>query len=116
MPRTCGFSKEKLLEIARNYAPEAVDVNIEEQEDFFVLILKWLHKRESRGIVAYKMRVEKEDEVLLERIREKTEEDLHQHIDEFLKSIINHIAEEPHFQELLEKKYEDTNVIYKVPK
>lgn len=116
MPKTCGFSKEELLQIAKNYAPKAVDINIEEQEDFFILILNWLYKLQSRGIVAYKMTVEKEDEAFLKRTRKKTKQELHHHIDEFLESIINDIAEHPHFQELLEKKYKDTNLIYKVPK
>jgi len=115
LSKTCGFSKEELLQIAKNYAPKAVDVKIEEQEDFFVLILNWLYKLQSHGIVAYKTRVEKEDEALLKKIREKTKEELHQHIDDSLKSIINDIAEEPHFQEVLEKKYKDANLIYKVP-
>jgi hypothetical protein len=116
LPKTCGFSKEQLLQIAKNYAPKVVDISFEEQEDFFVLILNWLDKLQSYGIDAYKIMVEKEDEALLKKIREKTIEELHHHIDEFLKSIINKIAEEPRFHELLEKKYRDTNLIYKVPK
>jgi putative protease len=116
LSKTCGFSKTELLQMAKDYAPKAVEVNIEEHEDFFVLILNWQYQLKSHGIVAYKTTVEKEDATFLEKIREKTKKELHQHISGFLESIINHAAEEPHFQELLEKKYKDTNLIYKVPK
>lgn len=116
LPKTCVFSKEELLQIAKNYAQKAVDIDIEEREDFFVLVLGWFYKLESREVVGYKVRVEKENEVFLKKLREKTKEELHHHIDGFLQSIINDIAKEPHFQKLLKKKYEDTNMIYKVPK
>jgi len=113
---TCGFSKKELLQIARNYAPTTVDVDIEEHDNFFVLVLSWQYKLQSRGIATHKIRVREDNEVLLKKIRERTKEEIGQHIDDFLKSIINSIAKEPHFQELLEKKYEDTNLIYKIPK
>lgn len=113
---TCGFSKEELFQIARDHAPETVDVDIEEHDNFFVLNLSWQYKLQSSGIATHKIKVREDNEPLLKKIRERTKEEIRQHIDDFLKSIINSIAKEPHFQELLGKKYEDTNLIYKIPK
>ena len=41
MKKSAGFTGEQLLELVRNNTPEFIEVDIEEKEEIFVLVLKW---------------------------------------------------------------------------
>lgn len=114
MKKTTGFTKEQMLELARKIAPKFIEVDIEEKEDFFVLVLKWESKLESRSMI-YKYKPI-EDTDFLNKIMYETEKELHEKIQQFGEKEADAIIKSFGLIAKFKEKYQDKNVAYKVKK
>ena len=101
-----------MLQLARKIAPAFVEVDIEEKEDFFVLVLKMGSKLESRSVI-YKYNVV-EDPEFLSKISSETEIELRAKILGFGEQRADGIIQSFGLTDKFKEKYRDKNVIYKV--
>ncbi|RLI74598.1 hypothetical protein DRO97_05675, partial [Archaeoglobales archaeon] len=119
LKKTTGYTKEEMLEIARRYSPSTLEVDIIENDEAFVLNLKYGEKQ--RSAIIYKRRYKsdinpKDEEELLEKIRCDVEEEVKTIILDYGLYLADEIIENFGINELLEDRYKDKNIIYKVKK
>lgn len=116
--KSTGFSKEELINFAKEHLPSFIDVDVEEHEDFFILSLKWktdfwtrhgIHRTEYPDNT-------KNEEDLLTRIRARTEKELLGAIRDFGVTRIEELKSSFSLEDFYKEKYRDKNVIYKVKK
>jgi len=117
---SAGLSRDELLNFVRENSPKIIDVDVEEKDEFFVLIIKYKDIRETHAAIhkiGYSDSIKNEEEKrVLEKIRFKTQEEAIKILKKFGEELADELIDKFRLDEDFKRKYEDTNVIYKVRK
>lgn len=119
--KSAGLSKDEILKIAKEKAPDILIVDIEEKEENFVLVLKW-DKEYISPVVKSSHSIRKtvydgERNTRLETIiAEKTRKEIEDKIFNFQVKLVNSLIQKFGLDDHYRNEYEDHNYIYKIKK
>ena len=121
MRKSAGLSKDELLSFVRGNLPDIIKVDVEEKEDYFVLILKYEDRIES-FVAIHKIGysedglTDEREKELLNKIRSDKQAEILKNTKEFCESLVDGLLSATQLEEVFKEKYRDKNVIYKVKK
>lgn len=116
---SAGLSKEEILKIAKEKAPDILIIDIEEREENFVLGLEW-DKEYISPVVRRSHSIRKSiydgerNERLEKIIAEKTREEIKKEVFNFQVELVNSLIQKFGLDDHYRNKYEDHNYLYKV--
>lgn len=119
--KSIGLSRDELLTLVKRILPDTIEVDVQEEEDYFVLVLKYDFRYES-SIGIHKIRYNEEsltrekEKAFLRKIRSGKQKEILKEIGDFFKSLADNLSSPTPLDKVFKEKYRDKNVIYKVKK